>query len=58
MRRHAHPWHAYVGVFLATLGLAWSVTSAWFELRERVRLLERNQEYLHGNVGHFSKETK
>ena len=44
------PWLTYVGTFLACLTLAWSAASAWFDLKERVALLEREQQYSHGDV--------
>lgn len=48
--RPAIPWLPSIGVFLACLTLAWSAASAWFDLRERVRLLEAQQQFSHGDV--------
>ena len=47
-RQQRTPWVAYSGAVFATLALAWSVTSAWFDLQARVTWLERAQKYTHG----------
>lgn len=47
-RSSAPPWLAYIGVFLAVMGFAGGLANQWFSLRERVKVLEDEQRYLHG----------
>lgn len=48
-RRSNPPWLAYIGVFLAVAGFAGGLANQWFSLKERVRLLEEREHYLHGD---------
>ena len=41
-------WPAYVGAIVSALGLVWSMTTAWFDLRARVDRLEERNRYVHG----------
>lgn len=50
------PWLAYVGTVLAALAFMWSLASAWFELKQRIALLEQQQRYSHGDLSPFLEE--
>lgn len=51
-RRRSGPpaWFAYVGVALASASVGWAAITQWFDLKQRVHDLEREQQYLHGTI--------
>lgn len=46
-------WSVYVFLALAVVGLLWQATAAWFGLQQRVTLLEREEQYNHGDVSRY-----
>lgn len=49
-------WLPWIGTALAALSFAWTVVDAWYDLRERIALLEREQRYSHGDVRPFLED--
>jgi len=47
---------SYVGLVVSLLTLLWSATSAWFNLVQRVSIIEVHERFMHGDVaGYLSK---
>lgn len=49
-------WLPYIGAIVVATSFGWAVLSGWFSLVNRVNLLEREQQYSHGDIRPFLKE--
>ena len=49
-------WLPWIGTALAVLSFGWTVVDAWYDLRQRVALLEQTGRYLHGDTRPFLED--
>ncbi|MEQ1910241.1 MAG: hypothetical protein ABMA15_15550 [Vicinamibacterales bacterium] len=49
-------WLPWIGTALAVLSFAWSVVDDWYDLRQRVALLEQQQKFSHGDLRPFLED--
>lgn len=53
-------WLPWIGTALAVISFAWTtvegVVDAWYDLRQRVALLEQQQKFSHGDLRPFLED--